>query len=237
MLGYLGSNIGGLSGLADNSKINNVHINNLNINAPRHSGGLLGESNNTVITNSSTQGLMHMYFATKGGGGLIGSASNSQISSSAAHVNQIQSQYTDYGVESIGGLVGELLQSTIQNCYADGNIDNTAVTESIPGMYPKYLGGITGMAFHGSIANAYYAGKILLKNADNVGGAGGVLQYATSTNVFWDAIISGMTKSAFGLGQTTCMMQQKSFWLTQGFDPNIWNLVDGMYPKLVSENT
>ena len=234
--GFVGAPIGGLVGLAESSTITGVQIQNLNINAPDHSGGLVGDSESSIISRSSTRGVMNQNFGTDGSGGLIGIAVNSQVSSSASHVKLLEISNTAFGVSAIGGLIGTAAQSNITNCYADGNIDYSIVTEFNPSQLAHGFGGLLGAGWSNAVVCAFYTGKMILPHAERIGGAGSPdVGNTTSTNVFWDILVSGVTQSSLGLGETTCLMKQKSFWLAQGFDPTIWFLVDGAYPKLRSE--
>lgn len=169
------------------------------------------------------------------GGGFIGLAVDSQITNSVSHVNLIQTATTAFGVSDIGGLVGFSSGGSVANCYADGNIDYSAVTETDPLSAPKEMGGLFGAAVSTVVNNSFYTGKITV-NATSVGGAAGVFVRAPFTNVFWDEMVSGQNQSPLGIGKSTCIMKQKLFWVTQGFNQTIWKLVNGAYPTLVFES-
>ena len=227
-----GTFFGGLIATAVNSQITNIRITNLTMNAPDFSGGLIGQAQNCVVSNSSVQGTMQLNFGTDSGGGLIGDALNVKVSSCAVHVNMVETFNTAYGVSAIGGVFGSITNSTVSNCYADGNIDFSSVTSPL---LPDFIGGFSGISSSTAISNSYYAGKLTVK-ANDLGGAIGALSGTIiPTNLYWDTVLSGVTKSAAGLGQTTCMMKQKSFWTSLGFSSAIWILKDGAYPKLVTE--
>ena len=235
--GFVGSPIGGLVGLAESSTITGIRIQNLNMNAPDHSGGLVGDSENSTISKSSVQGVMNQNFGTDSSGGIIGIAMNSQVSTCASHVKLLQVNNTAYGVSAIGGLIGTAVQSNITNCYADSTIDYSSVTDFNAFQLAHGFGGLLGSGLNNAVVNGFYSGKMILPHAERVGGAGGGdVGSTTATNVFWDIVVSGVAQSSFGLAETTCLMKQKSFWLAQGFDPTIWLLVDGAYPKLNSES-
>ena len=169
--------------------------------------------------------------------GIIGIAMNSQVSTCASHVKLLQVNNTAYGVSAIGGLIGTAVQSNITNCYADSTIDYSSVTDFNAFQLAHGFGGLLGSGLNNAVVNGFYSGKMILPHAERVGGAGGGdVGSTTATNVFWDIVVSGVAQSSFGLAETTCLMKQKSFWLAQGFDPTIWLLVDGAYPKLNSES-
>jgi len=233
----LGSKVGGLVALAENSTLTNINLRDLNMRGTDYSGGLIGQAQNSTISKSLIQGEIHQTSGTDAGGGFIGYAINCQVSSCASHVNIIQQSEMSFGVSNVGAFFGLATQCTVSNSYADGNIDYSSVTDIIPGMLAHQFGGLFG-AGSGTITNSYYAGKMIALDPDKareVGGAAGAFA-GTSSGVFWDTTLSGMSQSAVGLGLNTCAMQQKSFWLTQGYDQAIWLLADGAYPKLRSEN-
>ena len=229
--------VAGLIAYANGTTITNVRITNLKMSfAAIYSGGLVGQATYSTISNVSVQGTMQHFFGTKHSGGLVGEANYSHISSCASHVNAILFTPTDFGIDAVGLLVGELLDSTIINSYADGNFDYSIAQPA--GLNGHLLGGLIGETGGSVITNSYYAGKIIVKYVDNVGGAVGYNYGGTTTSsgLFWDTTVSGLTTSALGSGEPTCLMQQSFFWLAKGYDPTIWVLADGVYPKLVSEN-
>lgn len=233
----LQSPAGGLAALSEGSTLTNIRISNLNIKGSDYSGGLIGNAQSSIISRCSVQGIIHQTFGTDGGAGFIGYAYQSQISSSVSHVNLVQADTSSFGVSDVGGLFGLVGESTVTDCYADGNIDYSSVTAP-PSIIPHRFGGLMGQGFNTTIRNAYYAGKMIAlepQKAENVGGAAGLFDGGSSTGVFWDILVSGKTESSLGIGETTCLMKQKSFWLAQGYDPTVWILADGVYPKLLSE--
>lgn len=231
----VGQFVGGLAALVKFSTITNIKIKNINLPGPDYSGGLIGEADNSSISNVSTQGTMAQNFGTDAGGGLIGLAFDCQISNSVSHVNLVQASTTAFGVSAVGGLVGFAIRGTATNCYADGNIDYSAVRDK--NLFAKQVGGLFGVGDTIVVNNAYYAGKITINpNVTQLGGAAGEFVGAPYSNVFWDTMVSGLSQSPLGVGKSTCLMKQKLFWVTQGFDQTIWTLENGVYPKLAFES-
>jgi hypothetical protein len=227
---------GGLAGSVKSSIISNVRIKNINMVGPDYSGGLIGQAENSTISYSSTQGVMAQNFGTDAGGGFIGFAIDCQIFNSVSHVNIIQTSSTAFGVSAVGGFIGLGVRGNVANCYADGNIDYSAVTETDPEYAPRQVGGLLGAGSSIVVNNAFYTGIIMVENATFIGGAAGSFSGAPFTNVFWDKKVSGQTQSPLGVGKNTCIMQQKLFWVTLGFDQSLWALSNGDYPKLAFEN-
>ena len=228
--------VGGLIASADHSTITNIKITNLNmLFTSIYAGGLVGSATDSTISNVSTQGTMKHFFGTKNAGGIVGLAMNSEISSCASHVNDILFTVYDFGVDGVGGVVGELSSSVMDDCYADGNIDYSIATPA--GLRGHLVGGVVGEAGGSTINNSYYAGKLIIHDIDFLGGAVGNNYSGSSTanGLFWDTAVSGINTSALGVGKSTVLMKQSSFWISQGYDSSIWVLANGAYPKLVSE--
>ncbi len=234
--------VGGMIGKGDGSTLTNLHVRGLNLLAPDYSGGLVGKLTNSSLTNSSVKGTLIQTFGTDAGGGLIGFADNVDIFACFTNVKLYNKSADPFGVSNIGGLVGSLVNSRLRHVYARGGID---YSNAIPGsfMKPQQVGGLVGvMGSNSHMEFAYYAGKITI-DADNLGGVVGVGSNALSAtsipaspNIFWDTQLSGVIQSAVGDGVDTVTMKQAAFWTSHLFDPSIWILVDGRYPRLVGNH-
>ncbi len=228
------SYVGGLIANATNSTISDVKITNLDMQfASKYSGGLIGKANNCTMSNISVQGKMQHFFGTKHSGGLVGNAYNSHISSCVSHVNVNLFSNLSFGISGVGLLVGVSGFNVIDNSYADGSIDySVSILSALKG---RFLGGLVGEAGETTFNSCYYAGILIVPYITNVGGAVGSCPNCTNNGLFWDTELSGIATSSVGTGQTSLTMRQKSFWISQGFNPTIWVLANGSYPKLASE--
>lgn len=234
---FASHHVGGLIASANRSTLSNLHVNALNIVGNDRSGGLVGDMQNSSLSNSSVEGILNQTFGSDASGGLVGYANNVNVEACYTNVRLLNSYVDPYGVSDIGGMFGLIGFSTIKNVYARGDIDYSK-SQPTPPMIPDRVGGLIGTLYNSTLEFAYYAGKINIL-AGSFGGAVGAaypttlkLIPAPSENVFWDTQLSGILVSAFGIGQETATMQQVSFWTNQGFDSNVWNLVDGQYPTL-----
>lgn len=226
---YAFNNVGGMIGLAENAVLTDLHVENLDISAPDHSGGLVGHLENSSLSFSSAQGIARQHFGTDAGGGLVGYAFDSDISVCSADVEIVTTASSPYGVSDIGGLVGIARDTAIRNVYALGNIDYS-YAGGAPG--PRRVGGLVGSLSGGFLQYAYYAGKMTI-NAEFKGGAVSTVLSPSplSISVFWDKEVSTVSTSALGVGKTTAAMQRKTFWVNKGFSTRYWSLANGRYPK------
>jgi len=225
-----GSNIvGGVVGKAENASLINIHVTGLNLPAPNHSGGLVGELIDGVVLGCSTEGTMVHNFGTDGVGGLVGYASNSDITGCSSNVKQEISAITlPLSTSAIGGVIGNSINSRVRAVYAIGNIDyGTLDASNVAG-----VGGVVGTMSNSLLTQAYYAGKLVVANAQAKGGAVGAMSDSIAEDVFWDRQVSGVTVSAAGQSKTTATLKKKSFWVSQDFDQYLWRLVSGKYPAL-----
>lgn len=221
--------LGGLVGRAENTTLINVHVTGLNMNAPDRSGGLVGSLEDSLVLNSSTEGVLTHHFGTDNSGGLVGVASNSDISGCSSHVLQQTSSGSPSGVSGIGGLVGGLINSRARDVYAVGNIDYGTTDAS----HVTAVGGIVGSMTNSLLVRAYYAGKIVMENAQEKGGAVGKMSSSSiAESVFWDKQVSGVSVSAAGSGEDTQTLKKKSFWVSHDFDQHLWRLIRNQYPRL-----
>ncbi|MEK7854668.1 MAG: hypothetical protein AAB288_01145, partial [Acidobacteriota bacterium] len=129
-----------------------------------------------------------------------------------------------------GGLVGYLQanatasDSVVKNCYARGSVDSNS-----------NAGGLIGLS-NGTVQTSYASGKVsqIVSNR-NFGGLIGSLSSASAvnTNDFFDKITTDQTVSAAGTGKTTTDMKTVSTY--SSFDPTIWSITAGSYPRLLWE--
>ena len=146
------------------------------ISTTRNIGGLIGQSYQDVITESSSS----MSITTKRAqdvGGLVGKAELSRIGKSFATGNIVGASGT-----SIGGLIGFAPDSEISNVFATGSVSGAVRVGGLVG----YLSG------GGKIDKAYSSGRVL---ADDAGETHGLVGYSDAPNVkdsYWKILVDGV---------------------------------------------
>lgn len=224
--------VAGLVAVAVNSEIMNVSINNASLNAPDRSGILVGELRNSIIQNCHVSGELFNSFGADASGGLAGFVFDSQINNSSSNVSIFSKNDSVFGISAVGGLVGYLTSSSINDSYVIGNIDYTNAQGN---RGPKQIGGIVGdINVNSSLNHVYFVGSFNI-NARDLGAAVGRIfgsDPSDSSGVIWNGDATEVTDSALGRSATTTEMSQRVFWLRQGFNDSVWDLVDGAYPVL-----
>jgi hypothetical protein len=169
----------GLFGYTYECEINNISLENIYVNGKYYTGGLIGLSSHSTITNSYTTGdIDSTPPATVDGGtfvssyytaGLIGRSSYSTITNSystcdinsSPTANGSGSEVTS-GSHYTGGLIGSCYYSTITNSYATGNINSsptaTGGKSTLAGAYS--IGGLLGYTYYTTVTNSSAAGSI-----------------------------------------------------------------------------
>lgn len=130
-------------------------------------GGLIGQDNESVLSNINVSGIVNGYASV---GGLVGQALNSTIS-------DISSNFEITGSQLLGGIIG-YSSSTIENSNSTGEIKGTNGT----------LDGIVGSsASNGIISNSYSSSNVsaIADRVDYLGGIagtnGGIITYSYSS--------------------------------------------------------
>lgn len=181
-----GSNYtGGLVGASYNSTITDCYTSG-NVNGVSEVGGLLGRSYNTAISNCYTSGNI-------GGesriGGLVGySRDGSSISKCYSTGNVFSSIF------NAGGLVGYNSESSIDSCYALGNVNGN-----------RYVGGLAGDLQSATLSKSYAKGSV--SGIQEVGGLVGyqwqaniAFSYATGDVNGSGNSVGGLTGRTYGVG-------------------------------------
>ncbi|MBR1976948.1 hypothetical protein IKA15_01570, partial [bacterium] len=130
---------GGLVGSTNNSTISNS-TSSANIIGAQYSGGLVGRTTSSYISNSSATGEVSGSSST---GGLVGYQEFGDISTSFA-TGSVS------GTEKTGGLVGYQVSGSITSSYAEGAVTATS----------SYSGGLVGYQENGNISNSYSKGNV-----------------------------------------------------------------------------
>lgn len=225
-IGWVNYQVGTIAGRAENSHFINVHVKNIHVKAPIHSGGLIGLIISSWIFNCSAQGELENRENTYGSGGLIGVAVGSQIAHSSSSITIINHHENPSDVRRIGGLVGYLTYSDIKDSFAHGAIQYSGTKGR-----PEEIGGLVGWSFRSRITNAYAAVTLNI-NANWKGGAVGRRSESTYKYLFWDAELSKFYISHGGSPLDTSIMKTPGFWISLGFEDSIWKLDPNEYPRL-----
>ena len=160
-------NCGGLVGYNYNSTISHCYALG-EIRGGENIGGLVGElANNSNIDNSHAKGIVYGW--GKGNGGLIGKTN------SANPVNHCYATGDVIGSYYLGGLVGINYHTTIEECYATGNINPDTDNRA-------YCGGLAGVVYHGYIFKCFALGNVnnQSSNTDDMDKVGGLIGEANN---------------------------------------------------------
>ncbi|HPQ35848.1 MAG TPA: FISUMP domain-containing protein, partial [Tenuifilaceae bacterium] len=204
----------GLFGNAENAMFSNIHLENVDIVGLSQLGSLVGHAYTCTIDTCSASGSINAEGSTIGGiAGFIGEFSS--LTQSYSDV-KIIAKYN-----SVGGLVGVSLNSSIADSYSAGYIGADG-----------YIGGLVGYCQdQASVTNCYSVGFVA--GVNEVGGlVGSADAPELIVNGFWDIPSSGQYDSPAGTGLfTNDMLLQSNF---TGWDfSTIWSINEGVtYPYL-----
>lgn len=244
----------GLFGFVNNfGKVENVGLIDANITGRSNVGGVIGQSTNATVTNSySTGKVTSSSFRT---GGLIGYANSTTITETYSKAS-VQSD----GGSNIGGLIGELDNSTLSLSYATGDVSGGARVGGLIGTSPTNV--ITDSYATGNVqSSSFYAGGLIggfgtqfttedsLKNSYSTGtvsgsAAGGLIgqNRGTVLGSYWDTESSGLgdgigedynSQSVTGLTSNE-MVQQNSF---SDFDfESVWSIESYFTTPYITSN-
>ena len=181
-------------------------------------------------------------------GAIIGFAENSSIQNSGA-IGSISGE-----TDIVGGLAGQIVVTTIENCYSVVNIDvnSRAGTGGLVGAIidsalsnsffygtifdendsaSPSIGGITGMAMFGVIENVYV---VITDASDNVYGFVADFTFSDISYSFWDNEISGIAEGFRSeifceitdcFGLPTAEMKIASTFISHGWDfDDVWTI-------------
>jgi hypothetical protein len=233
----------GLFGYTEGSEMTDIILQNINITGESFVGGLVGKMENGTISNSKVEGTVSGNWNI---GGLVGESTDMSIiqncySNVSAHCNNrnagglvgthvwgsvIRNSYATGAVTgggSLGGLVGDHYNCSINSCYATGNISgsdllgglvgNNSGGSSIINSYSTgtvqgftKVGGLVGWSIGNStITNSYAIGQV--QSNEFAGGLQGMQDASSHTSYsYWDINTSGLNSSAGGEGRTTAAM-------------------------------
>ena len=204
-----GAGTGGLIGYSGSSLVSNSY-NTGTVTGAAGTGGLVGSSTAGNIANSYATGVIS---GAAGSGGLEGSVITGSITNSYATGNVS-------GAAGTGGLIGSSTSGNVTNSYATGNVNGAAGT-----------GGLVGSITSGSITDSYAVGS--MSGGAGVGGIVGATSGAVNSSV-WNLTSGPGSSVGGGLGLTTTQMQQQTNFAGWDFN-NTWLLYPGLtFPLLKS---
>lgn len=210
----------GLFGATNNSRLKNIKLINADVTGSRFTGGLVGVTAVTEVSNCYVDGDVSGTFQT---GGIVGYNSGSSInrSYSTGNVTAINEN------SQVGGLVGYNINSPINNSFSRMDVTGSR----------RDVGGLVGFHQDAQITNCYATGFIEATHdapfAVTIGGLVGDVQDATVTNSYWNTETTGQTRSSGGgVGTTTERM-------TYPYDDEAyveWNFEDIWRDDIFDEN-
>jgi filamentous hemagglutinin family protein len=146
----------GLFGVTDGATISNVSITNASVNGYDSVGILIGRATGTTVDNS------HAHDVAVGNlsvGGLIGTLEDNSIlrhSSAAVNVIGVRPDESPESVAYLGGLVGYLYDSTIEDSRASGSVRVVGDAGDEVGA----IGGLVGEAYGSTIRRSTASGNV-----------------------------------------------------------------------------
>lgn len=201
-------------------------------------GGFAGTiflgSNDSHITGCSSTGnvigVLSSY-STNCGGFIGVIESSSSISYELISKCKANGNITSSGTGTIGGFVGDFTISTINDCFATGNISNTGSDVNICGGFVgrKTLSSVT------KIVRCYSTGLVSSLLNDTVGGFSAIGDSANIKSCYWDKETSGQLVSSGGTGKLTTEMKTQSTFISDSTYPwdfsIVWNIQESLeYP-------
>lgn len=233
------NNVGGLIGLTDNGRIENVTV-QAQITGAADVGGIVGGTNNssgTYIANSHFYGSLS---ATGGVGGIAGNCSGLMVG------NSVKGTITTSGSSNIGGFCGFV---------SGGSYYNNKILANVSG--GDNTGGFAGYTQTSTIENNYYLGTITASGTYKAGLIGrcdsGTVRYnlaiptllgptkglidsvgaATYTNNYWDSTVSGVVTGGVVNeyeAKNTTELQTSGTYIGWDFTEK-WIILSNQYPE------
>ena len=193
------SNVQKKTSAGGNSRIENVRLENVKINAGWDAGGLCGLIRNTEILNCSIDSSSIVLSSGQRQGGVVGNAEGCSIQYCYFNGNVT-------GNSIVGGIVG--YGASPINCLVEGSVRGNNDVGGIIGLGKAInskmlgtvtgdtnVGGITGSAQH-SISSSYFGGTV--NGNKNIGGIVG--RYYTFTETFSNNIVEGSVNGNSDVG-------------------------------------
>lgn len=227
--------------------LQNIRLEDIDLRAGRHSGGLAGYAHTVHFRNIRVAGNIESGQSWIGGmaGQLIdGAVQNVVISADVS------------GSENVGGLAGELYAAELRHVSSSGSVSGTTKVGGLAGTMSMWasitdsythamvsgqdrIGGLVGEAMIANLFRCYSAGPVS-GTGTHVGGLlGGISDLGGDTypdgtdfQCYWDIEASGLATSALGEGRTTVQMQRRDTFDGYNFQV-LWQIEEGAgYPVL-----
>ncbi len=175
-----GADTGGLIGESYYSNISNSYVTgSVNGNKKNgHAGGLIGESEGDIISNCYVTGSVNGNNDSNNVGGLIGNSYFSNISNSYATGSVNGNNKND----NVGGLIGNSYFSNISNSYVTGNVTGNVSSD---------VGGLIGSSDSSNIFNSYATGNVTGNVSSDVGGLIGSSYFSNISKVYTTGSVTG----------------------------------------------
>ena len=194
-----GTGANGIFGSADGATITNLTITNSNIVGAGNTGALVGYMTGGTISNITLSNNMVRTYLAYNGGGLAGRVENSAVISNVINTGGVVHGSGDI----IGGLVGSLYGSTLQDSSSSADVDGG-----------WEIGGVIGEGVYATITHTYSAGGTVTSNRSeylqmktgyNAGGFTGYLYMSTVSDSYSTETVdssgyyaAGFAGSAYG---------------------------------------
>ncbi|WP_411877756.1 YDG domain-containing protein [Polaromonas sp. YR568] len=202
---------GALIGNSQNSTLSNVYATG-GVSGSTEVGGLMGWSQNDTISNAYAAGSVGGWTHV---GGLVGTSAASTLTNVYA-TGSVSSNVQGGSSASLGGLVGYNLYGIISNAYASGSVngsyDNSDSNSPYFGTYSSdKVGGLVGEDLGGTVSNAYATGSV--SGNRYVGGLVGSTVQGGYRNVYAVGSVNGSTNVG-GLAGSNTGSFTNSLWDT-----------------------
>lgn len=182
----------GLFGVSIGSEIKNIGIENVKVTGKNYTGGLIGLSAASTISNcfvtGELTGINSSSINDSFVGVLVGTSGGSTVISNCYATCKVT------GDNISGGLAGSLLDSSIISCYVTGNVKGD-----------KDTGGIVGELNKSSLSHCYSTGVVT--GNSHVGGLVGYNNAGSTTDSYYNSETSGQTDTGKGVGITSAELQ------------------------------
>ncbi len=209
----------GLFGYTNGATIKNIGVTNVNITGGDNAyiGGLVGFSNNSIVSNSYSTGSVTGGVNAKVGG-LVGRNSNASTVSNSYSTASV----TGGSGALLGGLVGHNYFSTVSNSYSSGSVTSN--------INYAYAGGLVGVNSNAStVSNSYSTASVTGGTGSILGGLVGFNSSSTINNSYYDkTLVTGMADES-SYGKTTTELRDLA---AQNWDIETYSATENTYPTL-----
>ncbi len=200
VLNVAGDYAGGIAcSMSDSSSVARCYT-DVTVSGADYVGGLIGRTRASDVIDCYSMGSAT---GENGVGGSIGYIFGGTLTNSFSTATV---SGTSIGARS-GGLIGLTYGSTVQDCYATGD-----VTQS------NQAGGLIGSIMDTDVIHCYSTGSVEC-NGDSHGGMVGITdELSVCTDSFWNTESSGQSESHGGEGKTTAEMKSLYMYHSYGWD-------------------